>query len=130
MSEIPDFWPEDIGTSTVVTPVSVLKQEAAYLGPKTKQLLKAEVRTTNNGQNFIQSFFIIAPGLSNYQFQLFQLVHSITLYPAQLTWQSAVVIIADEKQLTEKLKEVLSSPQTRQIVHALIAQIGVQVAES
>jgi len=64
---VADFWPNDIGKTSIVTPVAILKQEASYLGPKTNQLVKAEVRTTAQGDgSFIHTFNIVAPGLNNY----------------------------------------------------------------
>lgn len=121
---IPDFWPEDIGATTVVTPLSLMKEAASYLGPKTKQLVKAEVRTNATGDSFQQSFLLVAPGLNNYQYLLFYLQHPITLYPATLVWQSGPALIMSQEQLVEKLKEIIGSEQTKKIVQALLAQVS------
>ncbi len=118
---VPDFWPASIGETTLITPASILKEEASYLGPKTKQLVKAEVRSSTSGDNFVQQFMIVAPGLNNYSFLLFYVLHPITLYPATLQWQNTNYVIPNQAGLTAKLKEILESGQTRQVVEALLA---------
>ena len=124
MPEVPDFWPNDLGNANLLTPVTILRQEASYLGPKTNQLLKGEVSTGSSGDSFTHSFNIVAPGLNNYRYQLFQIQHSITLYPLLLIWSSANIQIASQESLITRLKEILSSPQTRQIIEALLAQVS------
>ena len=121
---VPDFWPANIGETTLITPVSILKEEASYLGPKTKQLVKAEVRSSTSGDNFVQQFVIVAPGLNNYAFILFFVVHPITLYPAYLVWQNTNYNIPNQDGLTAKMKEILESGQTRQVIEALLAQVS------
>jgi hypothetical protein len=121
---VQDFWPPNIGETTLVTPASILKEEASYLGPKTKQLVKAEVRSSTSGDNFIHHFTIVAPGLNNYSYLLFYVQHPITLYPATLVWQGVGHVITNQAQLTAKLKDILESAQTRQVVEALLAQVS------
>jgi hypothetical protein len=124
---IPDFWPNDIGQTDMVTPLSILKEEASYLGPKTNQLVKAEVLTTPQPDGrFVHSFIITVPGLSNYRYQLFNLIHPITLYPAQLVWRGVGTNIATQDDLTAKLREMIGAPETKQIVAALLAQVSGQ----
>lgn len=125
MSDVaPDFWPDDMDKDIIATPVSMLKEEASYLGPKTKQLLKAEVRTAPQGDGrFLHYFMIVAPGLSNYQYQLFYAVHTITLYPVTINWNNQQYSIPDQGRLTEMLKQILGSEQTKHILQALIAQV-------
>src|SRR5258706_8041645 len=95
---IPDFWPQNIGETTLITPASLLKEEASYLGPKTKQLVKAEVRssTASHGR-FVHNFTLVVPALNNYQYQLFQVLHPITLYPVQLAWQGVIYNVANQE---------------------------------
>ena len=120
--QIQDFWPENIGQTNIVTPVSLLKQEASYLGPKTKQLVKAEVSTSNSGNNFVHSFNLVVPGLSNYKYQLFQVQHPITLYPATIIWYQGYSV-PDQGAFIAKLQEILASADTKRIVEALLAQV-------
>lgn len=121
---VPDFWPANIGETTLITPASLLKEEASYLGPKTKQLVKAEVRSSATGDNFLHHFAIVAPGLNNYTFLLFWVSHTITLYPLTLGWQGANFGLPNQAALIAKMKEILESGQTRQVIEALLAQVS------
>jgi hypothetical protein len=87
-------------------------------------LLKAEIRSATACDNLVQHFAIVAPGLNNYSFLLFYVLHPITLYPATLVWQSANYTIPNQAGLTAKLKEILESGQTRQVIEALLAQVS------
>ena len=53
MPDTNDLWPENIADSNLVTPVSILKQQAALLGEKTRQLVKGEVVTQTTGNLFV-----------------------------------------------------------------------------
>ena len=72
---------------------------------------------------FVHNFIIVAPGLSNYQYLFFfNVIHPITLYPVQLIWKSVAHNISNQDALTEKLREIIGSPDTKQIVAALLFQ--------
>ena len=122
---IADFWPENIGKTNLVTPVTLLKEEASYLGPKTKQLVTAEVTTsTQPDGRFLHNFMLVVPGLSNYKYSLFQVAHPITLYPAQVYWQNVGIGVATQENLVQKLQEIIASDSTKKIVEALLAQVS------
>ena len=36
---IPDLWPDNVGTTELVPPVTILRQQAALLGTKTQNLV-------------------------------------------------------------------------------------------
>lgn len=119
---IPDLWPDDIGTATLQTPLAILKQEAALLGQKTGQLVTAEVVTQAQQDSFIHSFFLIAPALDNYRYQLFRIQHGVSFYPMTVFLGGARDSVTSESQFLESLRAILSSPTTKNIVQSLIAQ--------
>src|ERR1035438_5382861 len=45
MPDTNDFWPANIADSNLTTPATILKEQAALLGEKTRQLVKGEVVT-------------------------------------------------------------------------------------
>src|SRR4051812_17454221 len=114
---MPDLWPADIAKTTTKPPVSILREQAALLGEKTKNLVKAEVRLDEDrGDNaFGYDFFIIGPALQNYHFKLFSIGHDIDLYPLvvfldqditrELKLPSNVVKADDENELLSLLKQ-------------------------
>jgi hypothetical protein len=121
MSENNDLWPANIAESNMVTPVTILKEQAALLGDKTRQLVTGEVQTVASGTMFTHSFNITAPTL-NYKFELFQISHGINFYP--LTVRSGfVATINSEDELKKKLREIFASQHTMNVVHSILAQV-------
>jgi hypothetical protein len=39
------FWPTDFGVATEVTPLTILKEQAGFLGQRTKNLIEGRVQT-------------------------------------------------------------------------------------
>jgi len=120
---IPDLWPQDIGEASLQTPVTILRQEAALLGEKTNQLVTAEVTTQSQGQTFLHSFVIVAPALDNYKYELFKVQHGISFYPMTVIVQGGGNNIGSQAQFIEILRMIFTSPNTKNIVQSLIAQI-------
>jgi len=116
-----DLWPENIAESNLVTPVSILKQQAALLGERTKELVKGEVVTQISGTLLIHHFCLVAPTLS-YRYELFTASHGVSFYPLTLTYINPVSI-KSEAELKENLKRVFSSQHTVNIVHSILAQV-------
>jgi hypothetical protein len=83
MANTDDLWPANIADSKLTTPVAILKEQAALLGEKTKQLVKGEVSTQTTGNLFVHHFYIVAPTL-NYKYELFTASHVINFYPLTL----------------------------------------------
>ena len=64
MPDTDDLWPANIADSNLITPITILKEQAALLGEKTRQLVKGEVVTQATGNLFVHYFYIDAPTLS------------------------------------------------------------------
>lgn len=116
-----DLWPDNIAETTMVTPVSILKEQAALLGEKTKQLVKGEVVTETTGKMLSHRFFVVAPTL-NYRYELFSASHGITFYPITVFFFNPAPVNSEE-DLKAKLKEILSSQHTLNVVHSILAQV-------
>jgi hypothetical protein len=120
-----DLWPkEKFAADDIVTPVSILRRQAALLGEKTQQLVAADVSTAATGAKMEHSFRLVAPALNNYRYELFSVVHKVDeLYPLTGYFrESPPRRIADQSDLVEWLKEVLSSESTLKRIDALMAQ--------
>ena len=117
-----DFWPENIADSTLVSPVTILKEQATLLGQKTRQLVTGEIVTKTTGQLFIHSFFLIAPTV-NYRYELFNAQHHASFYPLMLRWQGQNITTSSEEEFKSKLKEIFSAKSTLNLVHSLISQL-------
>src|SRR5215472_5139197 len=98
-----DFWPADITTGTITTPVSMMRAQAAFLGEKTNQQVTAKVESIGGAaQSFSWSFQLVSPSLS-YKYELFQVHHPIQLYPATVIWEGHPnVSLGNEEQFRTK----------------------------
>ena len=119
-----DLWPDDLADVNLVTPSVILKEQAALLGEKTKQLVKGEVVTQATDKGFAHRFNIVAPTMG-YTYELFQLSHGVAFYPGSLrvAGQNTFRTIESEEALKKFLKELFSSQQTLTIVRSILAQV-------
>src|SRR5260370_25122597 len=88
-----DFWPADIAQTTLVTPVFIMREQATLLGEKTKQLISAAVVGIPSASNslFIWSFQLSSAALGTYKYEVFRVVHPLTLYPVTFNWEYSPV---------------------------------------
>jgi hypothetical protein len=125
-----DLWPVDLQpVQPVRTPVGLLKEQAALLGPKTDNILEAYVSTHKlevkfGDESFWTRFLIVAPTLE-YHYEVFSITYGITLYPVRT---ESGEILNDENELKSFLQRQLQSDKTRKVVGALIAQVRDQSA--
>ncbi|MCX7015722.1 MAG: hypothetical protein NTW86_24745, partial [Candidatus Sumerlaeota bacterium] len=80
-----DLWPDKIGTELPKPPVQIVKEQAALLGERTRNVVCAEVLPveTETPYEFSYGFFIVGPALGNYRYRLFSILHDIDLYPVR-----------------------------------------------
>jgi hypothetical protein len=123
-----DFWP-DIAKARVVTPLSLMKQQAALLGKHTSNLLEGRVTTgTEPGGRLIHRFQIGAPTLS-YYYELFLVSHGmVELYPVKVESAPNQVpgvqtVIYSEEDFLNWLKDILNSEQSKRVLSNLLSQI-------
>jgi hypothetical protein len=114
-----DFWGE-LGTTEVKTPLSIMREQAAALGRRTKNLVEARVETRTVGRSFVHSFELVVPSLDDYTYQLFEIRHELDLYPIDV--KGTDVVLTTEEAFTAWLRDRLSSAETRRIVTNLLAQ--------
>ena len=128
---IQDLWPDDIGTlPREKLPVTILREQAAFLGKRTQNRVEAEIVTASDwdtniivpGPAFVHRFILSAPMISNYRYELLSVYHPATLYPLKIVFGDYVYDAASVEQLTEHLRRIFSSDTTRTIVGALVAQ--------
>jgi hypothetical protein len=129
----------------IKSPLSILKEQASMLGPKTQMIVKAEVERGNiefylrsnfipaaDFKKFIYEFYIVAPFL-NYRYRLFSIIHDVDLYPVEFLLDVEIEeeIIGEENQLLradsesefiDRLGRILNSDKTKKVIRALLAQ--------
>lgn len=123
-TQVRDLWPSDIGVATIITPVSILREQAALLGEKTSNLVQAEVKTSSDGPRVMHAFFLIAPAMDRYRYRLLYVTHNIELYPLTISFEAAnsQIVVKSQDEFIEQLGKLLSSEKTQNIVKSLIVQ--------
>ncbi len=117
-----DLWPSNIADSKLTSPIIILKEQAALLGEKTKNLVKGEITTLPFGPNFVHHFYLIAPTI-HYKYELFQVSHGISFYPLELRQGVQKNSLDDEEGFKEALKTLFSSTATLNAVHSILAEV-------
>jgi hypothetical protein len=119
-----DLWPKTKFETDLVTPVSILRRQAALLGEKTQQLVTADVATEASGGTYVtHNFRLVVPSLDNYKFLLFKVMHKVdNLYPLEAYFEGNTVHILMQEDFVNWLKRTLSSESTLKRIDSLMAQ--------
>lgn len=126
-----NLWPDDIAVTEQVSPVSILKEQGALLGQRTKNLVEGRVRggpSEYGTREFHYSFELVAPALDNYRYELFSISHGVEFYPLSIDWNPPDRTlfkgsgIENEEQFLKALEMIFSSEKTRKVISSLIAQ--------
>jgi hypothetical protein len=128
-TEIPDLWPTDVTVPDVLSPATILRYQAGQLRVKTRNLLEAEIETVP-GENEVKiEFYVVAPALDRYRYLLFSVRHDPQLvYPATIVAECLRQIpgpypkAEGQQHFTALIGQVLSSRETRSVIHSLIAR--------
>lgn len=133
MSELKvDLWPSEIGEDAVRAPVAILREQAAFLGKKTKNIVEAEVSAStrrsvvvNDGVKlfeFSHDFNLRVSALSNYRYTLFSIYHDLPLYPVFISWADHTFRCNNEDELLSQLQQIFSAEHTLRVIRSLITQ--------
>jgi len=130
---MPSLWPDDIAAvDATVQPVQVLREQADLLGQITRGRVTGVVRTYPSGESFIHAFYLACPELDDYTFKLFDVNHRLDGYPVTIVTPNNPRLdpqsfdethCRNQVEFETRLKDVLSSGRTKQIVKALLVQV-------
>ena len=128
MASIPDLWPQELAAKPAQkAPGTILREQAALLGPRVNNLLEGRVETgphPNSPKYFYHSFKIVVPALDFYQFELFSLSHGIKdFYPLDAAAHGKGARLNTEAELVEWMRAVFASPETKRIIGTLLAMV-------
>lgn len=124
-----DLWPDDLGAIGVLPPVAILREQGELLAKKTKGLVEGcVVSRPERGRAaspFMHEFFLRVPAFGDYRFGLFDVRHDFEFYPLSIRFSPTdeELIANSEEDFLERLRELFSRPETRQIIDALLAQV-------
>ncbi len=126
-TQVRDFWPANLAIIDVLAPVGILREQAALLGQKTKNLVEAEVTTsTHHDGTIMLQFYLVVPAMDHYRYRLFSVNHGAELYPLDIYFGSGpgpFSKAANEQDFISQLKNILSSEKTKRVVGSLLAQV-------
>lgn len=147
-----DLWPKDIDIVNVTPPVAILREQAAVLGNKTKNLVLGEVTPAvgETSEKLLYAFFIVGPVLGGYRYRLLTIRYPVEMYPVEIFLEPEILthvraelavqvsdnallqLLGDltspalsaksEEEFKAVLKAVFDSPKTRRVIEAIIAQ--------
>jgi hypothetical protein len=118
-----DLWPEFQAPEAINSPIFLLKEQAAALKQKTMGLVCAGLRpaSTPDG-NFWVGFDLYSPALGEYTYRLFEVTYPPSLVPIKLSRSSGEQYAQTMGDFKILLETVLKSPETKQVVEAIMAQ--------
>jgi hypothetical protein len=117
------YWPTDFGVEVEITPLTILKEQAALLGERTKNIVEGRVQTkVDEKMEFRHSLYLVVPTLANYRYFLLSVHHKPAIYPIQIFdgTSDREVTARDFEEFKEKLKEILSSDRVKRIIGTLL----------
>ena len=122
-----NLWGELPTTSEIVTPLQIIREQAALLATLTKGLLEGKVNVSTTETNIFNiTLYIVAPSLS-YSALIARVNHRITLYPATifdvLATPSTPLQCENEAALVQRLERILRSAKVRTLIAALVSQV-------
>lgn len=119
---IENLWPDFATDDIVRSPKIILREQASFLGKRTKNILTGNIRTESYRNQFSHNFQIIAPNLDNYTYSLFTIVEEdIFGFPCKLRGENTFSIKTEE-ELLERLKVIFSSEETKKVINSLMSQ--------
>lgn len=135
-----NLWPEDLLSDfkKIPTPVSILKEQGALLGEKTKNIITGIVTRTRflgDAEDKFSSIFIIRSDALKYSYNLFYITYEVTLYPVEifiydvdilielgLSNKQKSVVTKDEVEFKTFLKKIFSTKKVGNIISAILSQ--------
>ena len=119
MDKPEDYWPDDLVDKIPDAPQDILRPIAAALGPKTNNVVIAEVHShTDSDGDFVHAFVLRVPALQNYRYVLFQVWHKIEVFPIHVSGKE----IHTEEEFREFIKQQIAAPETVKIIRSLVSQ--------
>lgn len=134
-----DLWPEDFAvTPEAKTPATILREQAAFLGQKTNNVVEAKVVPSGAiyPGGFVYNFFIVAPVLDNYMYKLFTIAYNINLYPISLDvgmeihteidpeyqrYLEVKIITNSESEFVDLLGKIFCTEKTKKVIGTLLS---------
>ena len=122
-----DLWPKIEENTEIRPPALILNEQAALLGEKTFNLVLGQVDRLLQTSEMVYFFYLKAPALQNYSFQLFYIKHNVDqFYPLEITTdifgERKIYDCDNEDAFIHRIKEIFHADRTKNIISSLITQ--------
>ncbi|MFO0587536.1 MAG: hypothetical protein U0441_08355 [Polyangiaceae bacterium] len=122
-----DMWPsaEELNAEPKDRPpLIILREQAARLGEKTKNVVegKVDVWALPGTSTLRIVLSLVAPALEGYEYVLLQADQPADSYPVRLEFEGDKWVANDEAGFKQYLTTLFSSARTRKIINNLIVQ--------
>jgi len=122
-----DLWPsaDELGAEPQDRPpLLILREQAAKLGDKTKNVVEAKVSAEPipGTSTLLIEFSLIAPALAGYEYVLLRAEQPADLYPVKLQFEGSNWTANEERGFLDYLGNLFKSAKTRRIINSMIAQ--------
>lgn len=126
-----NLWPDFDEMPKVLTPGTILKEQAQALGGKFQNKITGNIVRHRGGESFEYTFRLECPPLG-YAYRLFKATYELTsLYPVTVivagdiaeelcnTKEESVIEAANEEEFKVVLSRIFSSKKTKHLIQAL-----------
>ena len=124
-----NLWPDLPKALSIRPPAFILKEQAKFLGERTKNILVGEVRSvpaTSSDNDLGFAFYIVAPALNNYRLMLFQIEYKMSeMYPLLVMPffnNLPIYEIENEFAFRKLLAGIFRNEKTVKAIQSLLAQ--------
>ncbi|MCX7411557.1 MAG: hypothetical protein NTZ32_26075 [Planctomycetales bacterium] len=126
------FWGDDVLITEALTPIAVMRQAAAQLPNRTKNLLEAEIESSHDNNVWVDhTFSIVAPGLDRYACPIFTVRHKEMLVYPTITHRAVMEEEGEnswyddtEEELRASIRRILASGHVKAIIYSLLAKLN------
>lgn len=127
VSETKNLWPLDIAITEAIAPANILKEQGSLLRQRTNNLIEGKVvlaESPDPKNPFCYYFYLVAPVLGGYRYQLFSMLHDVGFYPLTVDFDGTGYprLVYDADEFLNVLTEIFASEKTKAIIGSLIAQ--------
>lgn len=125
--ETQNLWP-DFAVETTKSPKAILKEQAGYLMAKTSNVLSADVETQLYKGEIIHNFYVVAPAMNNYRYEIFSIKHRpVGYYPLTMNWGEelpweSIPEARNEEEFIDLLRVTFNKPETTRVISSLLSQ--------
>jgi hypothetical protein len=114
------LWPKVSGGENRDLPITILKEQAAYLGQSYPGRLEANVWARPLGTEMRLTLVIVVPDLDDYEYRLLEVRNGLDGYPATVSFFDSTFEVRDSGELVQCLRQVLLDQRTQLVITQLL----------